>query len=386
MRFGPDASPATRSGVGELAAVGAVVTVGVLPIFLVGGLAVQIRSELGLSASLLGLAGSLFFATSALVARPLAAVTERIGPSAALRLAAVGSAACLAGLAAARSTGWLLVMLCLAGIPTALSQPAANELLMARVPVRRRGFAFAVKQSAIPVSTLLAGLAVPAVALTVGWRWAFLLAAAFGLGTVAVVPRMRWRRPERLPDVERGSAGTLLAALAAVTGLGAAAANAMGTFVTVSAVEVGYDEAAAGTVLALGSAVGLVVRLAAGAAADRWRPDLLRMVTAMLSLGGIGYLLLAVGHPVAFVIGLVLGFGAGWAWPGVFNYAVAARFPDRVATATALTQTGVYVGAAGGPLLFGLLAEHSAAAAWLACAVLTAVATVMLLVVRARSG
>lgn len=61
--------------------VGAVVTVGVLPVFLVGGLAVQIRGELGLSVSLLGLAGSMFFATSALVARPLAAVTERIGPT-----------------------------------------------------------------------------------------------------------------------------------------------------------------------------------------------------------------------------------------------------------------------------------------------------------------
>lgn len=369
-----------------LLAVGGVVTVGVLPVFLVGGLAVQIRAELGLSVSVLGLAGSMFFATSALVARPLAAVTERIGPTAALRLASAASAGCLAGLAAVQSTAWLLVVLCLAGIPAALSQPAANELLMARVPAHRRGFAFAVKQSAIPASTLFAGLAVPAVALTVGWRWAFLMAAALGLLTVFVVPRLPWRRPDPLAAATRGSAGPLLLALATVTGLGAAAANAMGTFVTVSAVGVGFDEAAAGTVLALGSAVGLTMRLAAGAIADRVQPDLLRMVSGMLGLGGVGYLLLAVGHPGAFLVGLLLGFGAGWAWPGVFNFAVAARFPDRVATATSLTQTGVYVGAAGGPLLFGLLAEHSVTAAWLTCAALASVATVTLLVVRARSG
>jgi predicted MFS family arabinose efflux permease len=377
--------PSGRDGAGVLLAIGGAVTVGTLPVFLVGGLAVQIRAELGLSVSLLGLAGSMFFATSALVARPLATVTERIGPTAALRLAAAGSAVCLAALAITPSTLWLLVGLALAGIPTALSQPAANELLMARVAPQRRGFAFAVKQSAIPASTLLAGLAVPGVALTVGWRWAFLLAGALGLLTVPVVPRMRWcRRPRSAPD-HGGRSGPLLLALAAVTGLGAAAANAMGTFVTVSAVGVGYSEAAAGLVLSLGSAAGLAVRLAAGAVADRAQPDLLRMVAAMLGLGGLGYLLLALGQPVAFLVGLVLGFGAGWAWPGVFNFAVAARFPDRVATATSVTQTGVYLGAGGGPLLFGLVAEHSGTvAAWLTSSVLTTLAAVTLIVVRAR--
>ena len=376
---------ATPTSAGVLLAVGAAVTVGTLPVFLVGGLAVQIRAELGLSVSLLGLAGSVFFATSALMARPLAAVTERIGPTAALRLAAGGSAACLAALALTPSTGWLLAGLALAGIPTALSQPAANELLMTRVAEPKRGFAFAVKQSAIPASTLLAGLAVPAVALTIGWRWAFALGAMFGLLTVLSVPRVRWRRTSRRASPQRERSRLLLLALAAVTGLGAAAANAMGTFVTVSAVSIGYSEAAAGLVLSLGSVAGLVMRLAAGAIADRAQPDLLRMVAVMLGLGVVGYLMLAVGQPVAFLIGLVLGFGAGWAWPGVFNYAVAARFPDRVATATSVTQTGVYLGAGGGPLLFGLVAErYGASAAWLTSGVLTTLATVALVVVRSR--
>jgi MFS family permease len=347
---------------------------------------VQIRAELGLSASLLGLAGSMFFTASAVVARPLAAITERIGPTAAMRLASIGSAACLTGLGAVPSISWLLALLCLAGVPTALSQPAANELLMARIPVHRRGFAFAVKQSAIPVATLLAGITVPAVALTVGWRWVMLFAGLFGLLTAFIVPRMGWSRPVCRDISSAGSAGLLLLTLAAVTGLGAAAANAMGTFVTVSAVDVGYDEATAGLLLALGSAVGLAVRLAAGVIADRAQPDLWRMVAGMLALGTVGYLLLAGGHPLTFLVGLVLGFGGGWAWPGVFNYAVAARFPDRVTTATSLTQTGVYVGAAGGPLLFGLLAERSGtAAAWAACAVLAALATMLLVVVRDSS-
>lgn len=376
----------TRGGVGVLLSVGAVVTVGTLPVFLVGGLAVQIRAELGFSVALLGLAGSMFFACSALMARPLAALTERIGPTGAMRLAAAGSGLCLAALGFTPSTPWLLAGLCVAGVPAALSQPAANELLMTLVAQHRRGVAFAVKQSAIPVATLLAGLAVPTVALTVGWRWVFLLAGGLGLLTVLAVPRMPWRPAERSEAGAGGSAGVLLIALAAVTGLGSAAANAMGTFVTVSAVQIGYQEAAAGLLLSLGSAVGLLVRLGAGAVADRRRPDLLLMVSVMLGLGGVGYLLLAVGHPLAFFLGLVLGFGAGWAWPGVFNYAVALRFPDRVATATSVTQTGVYAGAAAGPFVFGLVIGHAGvSAAWLLCAAIATLATVTLLVVRARS-
>ncbi|MGH4022512.1 MAG: MFS transporter, partial [Pseudonocardiaceae bacterium] len=198
-----------RGGAGVLVAVGGVVTVGVLPVFLVGGLAVQLRADLGLSVSLVGLAGSLFFAVSALAARALAMVTERVGPTAVLRASALGSALALAALALAPSTGWLLAALCYAGLPNALSQPASNEMIMACVPVRKRGFAFAVKQSAIPIATLLAGLAVPAIALTVGWRWVFVSAAVVGLAAALTVPRLAWQRPPPRERRAGASAGVL---------------------------------------------------------------------------------------------------------------------------------------------------------------------------------
>lgn len=370
-------------GPGVLLAVGAVVTVGVLPVFLLGGLAVQVRAELGVPVSVIGLAVSLFFGTSALAARPLSRVTERLGPTAAMRIAAVGSGVALLGVAAAPSTAWLLGALCAAALPAALSQPASNEMLMARVPAGRRGIAFAVKQSAIPVSTLVAGAAVPAVALTVGWRWAFVAAAGLAAVAALTVPRLPWHPVARRAGAARAATGPVLVALAAAMGLGSAAANAMGSFVTLSAVEVGYGEAAAGVVLALGSAVGLTARLVAGVAADRARPDLLRVVSVMLGAGSVGLGLLALGHPVTFLVGLLVGFGAGWAWPGLFNQAVAARFPDRVAAATAVTQTGVYTGAALGPLVFGLLLDAAGpTAAFTAAAALMLLAAALLLAVR----
>ena len=56
------------------------------------------------------------------------------------------------------------------------------------MPAHRQGLSFGVKQAAIPVSTLLAGAAVPTVALTVGWRWAFVAAAVAALTALALVP------------------------------------------------------------------------------------------------------------------------------------------------------------------------------------------------------
>lgn len=350
-----------------LVSVGAAVTVCVMPVFLVGGLAVQLRQSLGLSDALLGLLASLFFATGAVTARPFATFTERVGPTTAMRLSALGSAVCLSVMAAVTSSTALLIVVAIAGTVNSLCQPASNELLMRRVPAAKRGFAFAVKQSAIPTATLAAGLAVPMIALTIGWRWVFGIGAGLALIAAACVPRLRWTRPAGRARERGGSGGMLLALLSIGTGFGAAAANAMGAFVTVSAVGVGYDEGHAGLMLALGSAAGLVSRLGAGAIADRLRPNLLRMITAMVIVGSVGYLLIALSHPVLFIVGLVLGFGSGWAWQGVFNFAVAARFPDRVATATAVTQTGVFVGGAAGPVVFGVLTDHvGAPAAWLA--------------------
>ena len=46
------------------------------------------------------------------------------------------------------------------------------------MPSPYRSLAFGLKQSSVPLATFLSGLAIPFVALTLGWRWAFVLAAA----------------------------------------------------------------------------------------------------------------------------------------------------------------------------------------------------------------
>jgi MFS family permease len=57
----------------------AVATAGVLPAFLTGGLAVQVRGELDFGAGALGVAVAMFFVTSSLMSAVMGRLVERIG-------------------------------------------------------------------------------------------------------------------------------------------------------------------------------------------------------------------------------------------------------------------------------------------------------------------
>lgn len=68
-------------------------------------------------------------------------------------------------------------------------QLASNLTLSRYVPAHRLGLSFGIKQAAIPLATLLAGAAVPAVALTLGWRWAYGIGAVLALAALLISPR-----------------------------------------------------------------------------------------------------------------------------------------------------------------------------------------------------
>ncbi|MEB3368566.1 MFS transporter [Saccharopolyspora mangrovi] len=369
-----------------LSSVAAVVTVGVFPVFLVGGLGVQLQQDLRFGAALLGVGAAGFFGVASVSSRGMGWVVERIGARLGMRIGVLGSSLCLFGLSAAPNAVWLMGLLWLAGLPNSLAQPASNLLIAQGVPAHHRGMGFGVKQSSIPVATLLAGVAVPGIALTIGWRWVFLIGGAIGLLAAVAVPKLP--QAERSEPTRPGAGGTggnftALLLIAIAGGLGSAAANALGAFVTTTAVEVGFSPWAAGLVLSLGSAVGLTIRLAAGVVADRKNPDLIRVITVMLLIGSLGFGLMAVDSPPVFLIGVAVGFGAGWAWPGLLNFAVAKIAPDRVASATSFTQTGIYFGGSLGPLLFGLIAEHAGlTGAWIAAGACAITAAVLLVFVR----
>lgn len=335
----------------------AVVTV--LPMFLTAGLAVQMGADLGFPPSALGIAPGAFFGAM-VVASPFAGrLVSQVGPVRAVRWAVLAIATVLVLTAStARSLPALAGYLALAGLANAVAQPATNELLAQHIPRHRQGTAYGAKQSAIPIASMLSGLAVPALALTVGWRWAF---AAFALVAVlaACWPFRTTRAQARAQAADIFDIGLprrTLVLLAVGVSFAAAGASALAIFMVATAVDTGLEEASAGLLFALASGVGIVARLLSGLRADQRGRNHLWFVSVMLMCGAVGAGLMATGHPALFVVGAPIAFGAGWGWPGVFILSIVNLHPTNPAAATALTQIGTSAGCVVGPLTFGALA------------------------------
>jgi predicted MFS family arabinose efflux permease len=379
-----------------IATAGCGLVLAALPIFLVGGLAVQIRGELGFSEAALGAAVSGAFLTGA-VASPFAGrLADRIGPRATVAVGSALSLLALTGLATAR--GWTLVvaMLALSGLAIAMTDPGLAILLARSVPVARQGLAFGLKEASIPAATLVAGLAVPLVALTLGWRWAFAVGLVPLAGLALLLPRAapgHGARAARAAEHEhRKAPGTRtrrasrsgLLLLAVATALGIGAASGIGVFLTQSAVAMGLEPAAAGLLLATGSVAGIVARVAAGAFADRAGDERFGTISKMLAVGALAAALGAAGGPL-LVVGTIGVFAAGWAWSGLLFLSLVRSDPEAPGAAAGIGVAGLTAGNGFGPLLFGVAAQRLGfQAAWLGAAAVAAAAAVLMHVARTR--
>lgn len=360
----------------------------VLPMFLTAGLAVQIGVDLGFSPARLGAAPGAFFGAMALTSVATGRVVERFGPLRTIRVVALAVAVLLMLVAVvAHSFPVLVGLLVLAGCANALAQPATNQLVAHSIPAARQGLAYGAKYSAIPIASMLSGLAVPVLGLTIGWRWAFaVFAVAAALAAAWPFPRLGSRAvtddaaPAAPPLPRR-----LLVLLAIGVGMAAASGSAMAIFMVSSAVDAGWSEGEAGLLFAAASSVGIAARLLAGARADQRGRNHLLGVAIMLLTGAVGVAGLASGVPLLYALGAPIAFGAGWGWPGLFILAVVTLNRSGPAAATSLTQVGTSIGCVIGPVGFGLVAtEVSYAAAWTTDAVVLLLAAAVVLLGRSR--
>lgn len=352
-------------------------TLGAMPVFLTGALAPLALPELGMDAVGLGAAAGIFYAASAIGAALLGPLADTLGTWRATRSGLMISVLAMGGIAlCATSAISLSVWLVVAGLANGWIQPSTN-LAVARF--RWQGLGFGIKQSSIPIATLAAGFAVPAVGLTLGWRFAFGIGCALAFGLLLILPAGAPGEPRRARERKgrEGSPLPTLLVLGAMSGLGAGSANAMATFLVPSVTADGHSAAVGGLVVAFGSVVSVATRLGFGFLVDR-RPFAPLPVVALLFLGGAaGYALLALGIGLAPVMtGTALGFGLGWGWSGLSLLAVVRANAHAAGAATGITQAGVFAGAIFGPLLFGLVAAHASfgAAWWTAAAMALAAA------------
>ena len=344
-----------------MAASGMATVVCILPNFLVGALGVQLVEDLGFGEVGLGSASGVFFGTTALTSIYLGRLADRLGAILSLRLAVGAAGVAMLGTAIV-SSGWLHLAgwLVLAGCSHGLVQPAANRLLVNRVPPGRLGTAFGFKQSAPPMASMLAGFSVPAIALTVGWRWVYLAGGLLALGVVL----SSGRRPPaqaratssdgpRAPLRDRPT----LAVLAAGLGLGLAANASLLTFFVTSSVRAGVTPPLAGALFAIASVFAIATRIVTGISSDRTRLDPLLMCAWLLSVGCVGLVLLASGRPVVMAVAVFVAMIGTWGYPAVLWLAISRAYSDTPGRTTGALAAGS-IGGVVGPVVFGALAEH----------------------------
>ena len=356
-----------------------------LPVFVTAAMSVQVSEALGFGAVGIGAAVATFFATVALSAVHLGRAADRLGSATALRVANIGTAAASLGIATfARSWPTLAVGLAVAGVAAALGDPATNRLLSLEIDSARLGAALGLKQSAPPLASMLAGLAVPALALTVGWRWAYALSGVLALAVAAAVGRKATTAEKARGPAPRGHPAPLpgrgaLLLLAASFALAFAASSIVLSFYVDTAVRAGTDPGLAGLLFAGASLTAIMTRMIAGVVCDRTSVRPLVLGGALLAVGALGISLFIVGQVWAQTVGVVLALGGSWGFPGVFWYALMRAYPETPGRITGMMSPAA-IGGVVGPLAFGALAATAnVRSAWLATSILALLASATML-------
>jgi MFS family permease len=374
-----------------MVAVSAGLVLAALPLFMVGGLAVQIKDEFGFTEAALGAGVTIGFLVGALTAPFGGRFADRVGPRRSIYVGSSLSLASLAGLGLL-TDGWgaMVAFLCLAGVGVAIIDPGLAILVDRAIPVGRQGLAFGVKEASIPASTLAAGIAVPAIALTVGWRWSFAIGLLPWLVIIALLPRIDVK-PRPSPKVDGGRNAVspprrwALLLVTAAGGLGTAAATGVGIFLTDSAVSIGLSPAGAGMLLATGSVAGIIARVGTGVVADRRGGPQFKLIAVMLAVGAATMAIGGAGSIGLLILGTIGAFAGGWAWTGLYFLSLVKIYPDRPGTVVGFATAGLGMGNATGPLMFGVVAsQFSFRAAWLAAAVAAGLAAVLMATARTR--
>ena len=366
------------------------VVCGSLPLFLVAAQAVQIRADLDFGHVALGATAGMFNGARALSSVPMGRLADRLGGRRAVALALlITTVMCSATALWATDHRFLLAMMGLAGIAQGLGTSSATLLLTQRLPQRMLGWSVGIQQAGVPAAALVAGLAAPAVALTVGWRWSFAFAGGVTLLAALVVGRGlagRDARTHRGSSLHRGGADHGPVLFVAIGVMFAAAASfSLTTFIVDYAVSVGISVSASGSLLTIAAVLTVIARVVSGFYATKGRADQLGTVVAMLVVGTVGFVALVADHLLLIAVGTGLAAAFCWSITGLVYSTVVQYNRNRPGAATGIALMGTSLGGVAGPVAFGFIVEHwSYTGAWLVAAVWSAMSVGLMAVGRRR--
>lgn len=298
-----------------------------------------------------------------------------------------------------------LTLLALMGVGTAVATPAGSKAVMSWFEVRVRGTAMGVRQVGIPLGGMIASLALPSLALIVGWRGAVAFGGIFAvLGAVICFafyrepPRQAARAVSIGPAMSFGkiigNKNLWFISVYAVAML--AAQFTFSLYLVVFAHErLGLSVVASGSLLALAQAVAVGSRIGWGVVSDRLlggdRMRAMAIIAVIAGASSIVFSFLHAGVPLWTVAIMTIFLGASAiGWNGLYVTSVSELAGQEAAgTALGVSLTVSQIGLFVGPPLFGLIADHSGSyqPAWLALGFFILVGTLPIhLVSRAKQA
>lgn len=383
------AEPTSRRHLRNFVLVSTMVSTAFL-IFIVSVLASTFIEEFDLSRFELGLIGSLNTAVGALTAPATGRLTDRIGARLSSVTAQLIAAGGLTMVALSQSVWMLVIAATILGIPQGWGNPTTNALIAERVEPGRRGTITGIKQSGVTLGVFLAGLTLPAMAETFGWRGAIGTYAGI-FAVVALAPLLlparvapfattddATRRTESKPYDMR--AVWLIALYAFLMGT---SGGAISRFLALFAEEeAGMSNSTAGLVVALSGLGGMASRIVAGKLAEhRIAPLKLLTILAVIATGVSALLMITldVGAWVLWAVAALFAIGHT-AWNAVAMLAIILGVPRAQAgRASGAVMVGFLGGLAVGAPIAGLTidATGSYQPVWVATLVLAAGAAVV---------
>lgn len=341
----------------------------------IGPLLPLIRDDLDLPASAAGLLTTIPVLCMGLFAPVGPTIAARLGP----RLAFAGCLVAIAGLGVLRAVapGYPVVLVATFGIGVAIGVAGAipSMVVSERLPLRPALGTGAYATGIVSGSTLAAAVAVP---LAVGGDWRLSLAIISAVSALAVVAWLGLVRGEGSAHAIRPRRWSLPWSsrtgwlLVVVFGLQSILYYGLVAWVPNAFVELGWDTAAAGSLVAVFNGVGLVATLGVPLVADRFPARRPALVAS------------AVGAAIGFVA-LILVPSLAWLWVAALGLALGAIFPlvltlpldvsddpGQVGSVAALMLLGGYILSSVGPFLLGVARDVTGdfgASLWLLVAV-----------------
>jgi predicted MFS family arabinose efflux permease len=348
-------------------------TLATLQVFTVPAIAPAMAAGIGVSESLVGVQVILVYTAAMITSLFAGSVVVRIGALRATQISVLGAAIGL-GFAAIPSIAVVVVASLLLGASYGLVNPATGQLLESGAPPARRALLFSIKQAAIPLGGILAGVIAPLLAVSVGWQGALLTVAAASVVVALLVgTKRRWfpfqrRHTDKAGPRLLGDVGVIwtvpaLRYMCLAAALFAGVQLSLTTYIVTLLVEhVGIGLIAAGIGLSFFNAGGICGRFCWGFVSDAIGSGLVVLAgvfgIALVLLGVFPFVKAAWSIPLIYVFVTVLGFmGAGTAGV-VLGEVLRLSPPDESARAIAGAYAFTFAGALSGVGCFVLGFQH----------------------------